>query len=275
MKKYLLIAVLFILSAGYAGYYLYMYDKKNGVDPNAVVQVSPISSGEDENQKFEASVQPDMPDYLTQEFWKDITPEQLKEKLKNIEDVNKVRPDNGQNMLHLLVLYGQYPEMVSLLVDAGVDYNLKDTWINEGKLKSYSATALHYAADKKKRSYELVKELLKYNLAIDVAGGLVGASPLMWAVHSRADIAVVKLFLEKGANPNFQAETSGGTPLIAASVYNKFRDIKFIDPKTIQLLLDYKADVTIKNKEGKTALDYMKENTEFTKTELFKKISSR
>ncbi|MCZ0933093.1 MAG: ankyrin repeat domain-containing protein [Oligoflexia bacterium] len=43
----------------------------------------------------------------------------------------------------------------------------------------------------------------------------------------------------------------------------------------IQLLLNHNADITVKNAGGKTAFDYMKENEEFKKTELFKKLSAQ
>ena len=36
-------------------------------------------------------------------------------------------------MLHLLVLYGKYPEMVDLLINAGIDYHLSAT-LNESSL---------------------------------------------------------------------------------------------------------------------------------------------
>lgn len=56
---------------------------------------------------------------------------------------------------------------------------------------------------------------------------------------------------------------------------NKFNNESYIDPSTIQLLLDHNADITVKDIGGKTAFDYMKENEEFTKTELFKKLSKQ
>ncbi|MBC6415022.1 MAG: hypothetical protein GDA46_01330 [Bdellovibrionales bacterium] len=59
---------------------------------------------------------------------------------------------------------------------------------------------------------------------------------------------------------------------MAASTRNTRKNISFIDEKTIQLLLDYKANINIKNLEGKTALDFMKDNSDFRETELFKKL---
>ena len=69
--------------------------------------------------------------------------------------------------------------------------------------------------------------------------------------------------------------SKGATVLIAASVSEELDEVVFIDPEVIQLLLDHKADITVKSPEGKTAYDYMKDNAEFIKTKIFKKISAQ
>ena len=246
-----------------------MYDKKG--DVSDISDTETINAPDKPFKKPEAiadipnTVQ--VPNYLTSKFWKTVTYEQLKEKLKNIADVNEVHPENKQNMLHLLVKHGKDPKMIDILISAGVDYTATDNIIGKG-------TALHYAVIREKGDYEWTKELLKYNHNINIRGETVNASPLMWASYNRSPINVIKLLLEKGANSNFKSQ-KGTTPLIAASIPNKIKNISFIDPQVIQLLLAYKADITIKDLKGKTALDYMRENEEFTKTELFKKLSAQ
>ena len=275
--KYLIIAILFILSLGYIGYYLYMFDKRDGIDKSISVQVtSDTSKGDGIDKSIPAQVVSDTskrdkgknrksPKHLSRKFWKNVTPEQLKEKLKNIEDINEVHLKKKRSMLHLLMKFGQYPEMVDLLISAGVDYNLIDENGNK---------ALHYAFRRTEQAYEFTKEFLKYDKNIDAPNGRSDASPLQSATFNRSDIKVIRLLLEKGANPNFQ-NRKGRSPLISASIPKRKTGVPFIDPVVIQLFLDYKADITIKDKNGKTALDYMKENEEFKKTELFKKLSTQ
>ena len=248
--KYLIVFVLLILSLAYAGYYLYMFDKHTDASIKLV-------------QRVKTSEQ--IPEYLTEEFWQAVTPEQLKEELKNIKNVNEVRSDDKRSMLHFLVANGQYPEMISLLISAGVDYTLRG--------KKHNGKALHYAVIREEEPLVWTKEILKYDPNIN--DPLDRSSSLMWAVYNRSPSSVIKLLLEKGADPHFQKKGSGSNALLAASVPNEYNEVSFIDPETIQLLLDYKVDVGVKNKKGKTAFDYMKENEEFTKTDLFKKLATQ
>ena len=231
--KYLLFFILFsILFALSFGYYLYWYDKRDV-------------------------------DILSQNFWENVTPDQLKKKLKGIKNVNKVRPNDKRSMLHQLVLFGRYPKMIPLLISAGVDYTLQD--VIGGK-------ALHFAVKRGDQAYEFTKELIVYDKDIDGRDVRFLSTPLHWAVYSRAQVSVIKLLLNNNADVNIKTKY-GNTSLIIASKPNP--DSSFIDLETIQILLDYKADITIQNLEGKTAYDYMKENKEFKKTELFKKLSAQ
>ena len=205
-----------------------------------------------------------IPEYLTENFWKSVNPDQLKEKLQTIKNINEVRLDNGRSMLHLLAIYGKYPEMVSLLIDKGIDYNLMDT--------AEEVKALHYAAKRKEQALEFTKEFAKYHANIDEIGGS-GGTALMKACYWRVPVEVVKFLLEQGADPNHQSKR-GTTPLISAT-HPMHNGNRFINPEVIQLLLDYKADINIRNSDGDFAYDLMKENEEFKKTELFKKISKK
>ena len=260
--KYFLVILLFFLSLTYTGYYLYMYDKRVGVNQKQV-------SGKKAVFQEKGAIVPHMgqfqvPDYLSKAFWEIATIEQLKEKLKDIKDVNEIHPENGKNMLHFLVIYGKDSKMIDTLISSGIDYKLRDS--------AFKATALHYAVvSREEDSYEWTRRLLEYNYNIDVVGGQTEASPLMWALYNRSSIRVIQLLLEKGANPNFLSK-GRHTPLRAATIPNKLKNRSFIDPEVIQLLLNYKADITIKDMKGKTALDYMEENEIFKKTELFKKL---
>ena len=250
----------FTFSLIYAGYYVYNYDKRGEKKPQNSQNIEQV-------KKFSQ-----IPEHLTPGFWRYVSSEQLKEKLKKIDNVNEVRPDSKQSMLHLLVLHGKSPEMIDILIKAGVDYNLKDEYYNENINEIVYAKALHYASLRKENTLEWFKAILKYDTEINAVGWK--ASLLNWAVHQRNSIEVIKFLLEKGADPSLIENLSGGTALINASEPNLYRNLSFIDPEVIQLLLDYKVDIRVKNKEGLTAYDYMRRNEEFTKTEVFKRISA-
>ena len=203
-------------------------------------------------------------EFLTENFWRNVTPKGLKEKLKSVKNINKIKTKDNQNMLCFLVRYGKYPEMVSLLINAGVDYSIKSS-VDGGK-------ALHYAVIRKEKTLEFTKEILKYDTNVNEHKGK--GTALIWALYWRAPIELIKLLLEKGADPHFQME-NGSHSLIAASTPNRFTGEDFINPEVIKLLLNYKVDITMKNSERKIVYDFMKENKDFKKTELFKKIPAQ
>ena len=250
MKKFFIIFLAFILVLGFAGFYLYHLDKK-----------TPRTG----NNNFSNSSTKKI-NYFSESFWVSVTPEQLEKTLKNIGNINQTKNTNNRNLLHFLILSGKDPEMIDTIISYGINYKSKD---------NFGATPLHYAVIREKEAYRWVNKLLNYyDDNIDILDNSYGASPLIWALHNRQSIEVIQLLLEKEADPNLQTQ-NGSTPLIAASNLNIRKNISFIDEKAIQLLLDYKADISIKNSAGKTALDFMKENSDFKKTQLFKKLSAQ
>ncbi len=66
------------------------------------------------------------------------------------------------------------------------------------------------------------------------------------------DIPLLRLLIERGANANAQ-NWSGDTALICATKYAGGKK------DTVELLLDAGTDVSLKDEDGKTALDYAKE----------------
>lgn len=69
------------------------------------------------------------------------------------------------------------------------------------------------------------------------------------AVYNEA--GMVRLLLERGANPNVQ-NSEGDTPLICATKYAGGH------AATVRALIEGGTDLAIKDKDGKTALDYAK-----------------
>lgn len=264
-KKYLIIILLFLAGLGYTGFYLYKYDKI--IDQSKTSAIDQL-----ETTPINPEAQNNIPIYLTEDFWKLVTPQELEEQLKTIPNVNEVRPDDKRSMLHILAEYGKYPEMVQMLVSAGVDYNLRDAVIsNIDSGEVYKALAFFYALMRENLAYEFTKAFLEYN---DVNSYVINEIPALsipayWRNHQ-----VLQLLLEKGADPNLKAP-SFANAIVSATSTNRFTNDSYIDPNTIQLLLDHNADITTKDIYGKNAFDYMKENKDFRQTELFKKLSKQ
>ena len=175
---------------------------------------------------------------------------------------------SGQNSLHYAVKYGQYTQHIDLLIKHGIDY-IKD--------KENGGTPFHWVVIREddKKAYEFTKALIKiYYNNINIPSGIYGNTALHWATYFRSSPKLVKLLLDNSADPN-QRDNGGDTPLIAAAKVNIYINNSFINPETVQLLLDYKTEVTIKNNEGKTALDYMAVNKDFKTTNLFKNLSAQ
>ena len=86
-----------------------------------------------------------------------------------------------------------------------------------------------------------------------------GKSPLHIIVDSWSDdfnTDIIRFFLEKGADPNHRACDDfccGNTPLMLAVMQS-------VSLPLIKILLEYGGNPNIVNKEGKSALDYAKEN---------------
>ncbi|MCZ0932739.1 MAG: ankyrin repeat domain-containing protein [Oligoflexia bacterium] len=270
MWKYLTIVLLFLASLVYAGYYLYRFDKKNSGVKSAMALEQPAKTIESDAQQAETPI---LPPHLTEDFWKTTTPQELEQELKTISSVNEVRPDDKKSMLHLLVEHGSYPEMVKMLIDAGVDYKLKDEVTdNNGDLDN--RTALFYSVLREEQAFEFTQALLEYDDVNSFAN--TKATVLITAVYNRVSINIVQLLLEKGADPNIKIlPPISANALITASAPNLFTGESYINPQVIQLLLDHNVDITAKDDFGRNALDYMKENKEFKKTELFKKLSDQ
>jgi ankyrin repeat protein len=92
---------------------------------------------------------------------------------------------------------------------------------------------------------EMVKAILAAKPDPDVRDAF-GATALHEAIFE-ANLEVIKLLLDYGFDVNAVVPSLGYTPLHYAVWLNK--------PSVVPLLLRYKADKTIKNKEGQTPLE--------------------
>ena len=205
-------------------------------------------------------------------FWlnDDDVHSKLKARISSGVDVNQVN-DHGRALIHLAVVYGT-PESLLLLIDAGAYISTRN---------NFGQTALHLAVDG--GSAENIRVLLRNgadvnasdkfqisplhkavslgasgptkgdNVALLLSAGAdvnarneQGETPVHWAVTSYyLEYCLVPL-LKAGGNPD-SINNQGETPLHLASRMGVER--------AVELLLEYGADVTIRDKNGNTAID--------------------
>lgn len=107
------------------------------------------------------------------------------------------------------------------------------------------ATALHWAAGR--GEIDLCHFLLDQGAGLELKD-LAGETPLFWAVGGIGSPEVCRILISRGANlnaTNFQGET----PLHDAVKMNR--------PYTFRILLESGARIDIKDKQGKTAVEWI------------------
>lgn len=198
-----------------------------------------------------------------------------------------MRPTDTLTMrlIHLAIAEGK-ADVLHLLIDYGADLNVRNA---SGRLPLHDCFELDHddlatilldagaVPDVCAASVYGMHDRLEQILASDPhkANDLItGNSPLGWSVYGRQPKSATILFehgavayvwgqasavgstlvtsvlLEHGANPNWQDE-HGNTPL-----HRVIASRMVLDPaKFVQILLDFGADVSIRNHEGQTPLD--------------------
>lgn len=131
-------------------------------------------------------------------------------------------------------------EVLKILDEVGID-----------AVDNYKRTALMNAALHDNAS--LIKLLIERKANMDLQDKL-GFTALHFALQE-ANLEATKLLLEHGADPNI-ADAHGNTPAAVAIV--NWKAGKNFEP--LKLLIQYKADLTIKNTAGRCALDLIPEN---------------
>jgi len=138
------------------------------------------------------------------------------------------------------------PDMVSLVLDYHPDINYQDIYGNNALTKAVGNYG-HYR--------EMVPMLLNIGVNPNSSVGSEGKInyTALYKITNQAlqtqdeiDYNIIRLFLEKGANPNL-ADKNGKTPLMNASYKGNLTIVK--------MLLEFGADPNLKDSSGQSALD--------------------
>ncbi len=163
--------------------------------------------------------------------------------ISNAETIDEPRDEKERTPL--MVALRSKADMVEIisLLDRGADINARN--IN-------GFTPLMYAAF---HHHETVAELLKRGADIH-AKDVWGRTALFFAASSSK--TALQILLDAGADPNSQ-DVDGKTALMEVlNIYHKdlpYEEILQLRKEHIQLLIDYGADISLKDKEGHNISD--------------------
>jgi ankyrin repeat protein len=170
-------------------------------------------------------------------LWKQLIPaEQI---IKADAQLDLQRKSSGWTALHYAVNKG-YDKIAIQLLDKGAKYSIT------GKRNQ---TPFHLAAYK--GNSKIVEILIRKGADVNKRGGNT-LTPLDYAIHCsvpKLRLSTAKLLLENEADIN-KCDGSGWSPV--------YRCAKFNMPEVLKLLLGKGANVNIKDKQGRTALDTAK-----------------
>jgi ankyrin repeat protein len=160
-----------------------------------------------------------------------------------------LRDDLGNSPIHLALKKNK--DIFDLLLEKNADVNIPGRMDS----KMTDQTVLYLAIARSDEA--IVKRLIDRGANPNIADG-AGSLPLVEAVvDSDANANIVKMLLENGAEVN-KTETENGAPALIFAAQNK--EISSNLRKTIvEMLIEKGADKKIKEKGGKTALDWAKE----------------
>jgi uncharacterized protein len=166
-------------------------------------------------------------------------------------DVNAVDESGSTPMFE--AVKRNRPEFVQLLIDRGAKVNVKDT-------RQFTPLTTAAAAGAEEISRILVKA------GADVKAETYGLTPLMFAIASRK-IPMVKLLVELGAPVDQISSMSGQTALFSA--------IYAGNAEMVQAIIDLKANVNFRTKDGDTPVKAAQKGDQTDIIELLKAAGAK
>lgn len=164
-------------------------------------------------------------------------------------DIN-LKDKKGNAPIHLALLKNK-DDALNALLEKGADVNVAG---KDGKTENQ--TVLYLAVIRSRD--DLIEQLLAKGANPNIADS-GNATPLNEAcVGATVKPAIVKMLLEKGANPNVQENLSGAHSLIWIASNKDISSSKRVE--VTKMLLEKGADKSLKDKKGRTALDWAKQS---------------
>jgi len=158
---------------------------------------------------------------------------------KHIVDVN-VQDKLGRTPLHWSVVYNNLP-LLQILNDLGVDFSLKN-WFGETALFTSIMFYVNGRTEQKDITIYLLEQCDQRLINVPNSKGVVS----LQLIVNKGDVKMAHLLLLNGADINYRDRQSGCTSLHRA-VYS-------CDLDMVELLLTFRPDLSLQDKEGNTAL---------------------
>ncbi|OPZ77759.1 MAG: Ankyrin repeat protein [Alphaproteobacteria bacterium ADurb.Bin438] len=158
----------------------------------------------------------------------------------------------------MLAILNNYDEdVVEALIDAGANVNIKNEF----------GESLLLMVTRANTNIGVLKAILKGKPDMEVKDNK-GYTPLLKAVSLNSNPDIVEALINAGSYVNEVLSTDGSTPLIIAIKNNP-------NPKVAEVLIKNGANVSILDKDNKSALDYMGDDAKYKSSEALKMLVAK
>lgn len=148
------------------------------------------------------------------------------------------------------------PEVIEIFIKEGANVNSKD---DKGNTVLGGAVTFN-------KNPAVIETLIKHGADVN-AKNVFGLTILMSAALNN-NPEIIEILIKHGANNINFKDNHGYTALMEAAI-NRYNS----NPEVIDVLLKHGANIKIKNKQGKTALDYAAENPQIYGTDVYWKMN--